>query len=251
MEWLLLIKLLCAHLLSDFVLQPKSWVESRTMHKIGSRALYYHIGVTIIIAALATLTTEAFATGNYDWIPVLIIGISHFFIDLGKSYLPYQETNKGAYFFLDQALHLFVIIGIGIWHPNNQLEHLICQIIKLNEPRIWLQVTAFIFLTKPAGIIIGILMESWTKQVNDQKQDASQEESLNKAGMWIGILERVLIFCFVLNNQYEIIGWLLAAKSIIRFRDETAPKRTEYLLIGSLLSVGVAIILGVAVKALP
>jgi hypothetical protein len=62
MEWLLLVKLFCAHLLSDFVLQPNAWVQSRTEHKIRSKALYYHIGVTVFTAALLT--------GFSDWVPV-------------------------------------------------------------------------------------------------------------------------------------------------------------------------------------
>ncbi len=233
MEWLLIVKLICAHLLSDFVLQPNAWVQSRTEHKIRSKALYYHIGVTVFTAALLT--------GFSDWVPVIIICITHYLIDLWKAYQP----NTRIYFFADQVLHLLVITAIGIWYPTNQWDAIIAQISQLDTPRIWVAGTVLLFLTQPAGIIIGKLIEPWRREVDDQA------ETLKNAGIWIGTLERCLIFCFVLNQQYEIIGWLLAAKSILRFKETFAPKRTEYLLIGSLLSVGVAIILGVAVKALP
>jgi len=204
-------------------------VVSRTDHKIRSKALYYHIGIIVITAALVT--------GFSDLVPVLVIGITHYLIDLWKTYQP----NTRTYFFVDQALHLLVIIAIAIWHPNNQLEILISQLSQLDKPQIWITGTVLIFLTQPAGIIIGKLIEPWRKEVDDSA------ETLKNAGIWIGTLERCLIFCFVLNHQYEIIGWLLAAKSILRFKETFAPKRTEYLLIGSLLSVGVAISLGVAV----
>ena len=73
------------------------------------------------------------------------------------------------------------------------------------------------------------------------------DKSLDNAGNYIGILERLLIFCFLINNHFEAIGFLLAAKSIFRFGDlkeATDRKLTEYVLIGTLLSFGIAIIIG-------
>jgi hypothetical protein len=46
-------------------------------------------------------------------------------------------------------------------------------------------------------------------------------------------------------NQFAAVGFIIAAKSILRFRDTDIAK-TEYLLIGSLLSFGIAILLGIA-----
>ena len=62
---------------------------------------------------------------------------------------------------------------------------------------------------------------------------------------YIGILERVLIFVFILTNHFEAVGFLLAAKSIFRFGDLKEAqdlKLTEYVLIGTLLSFGIAIV---------
>jgi hypothetical protein len=57
----------------------------------------------------------------------------------------------------------------------------------------------------------------------------------------------VLIFFFVLIDQYEAIGLLVAAKSIIRLK-EGQQKMGEYVLIGTLLSILVAIAAGFAVS---
>ena len=38
--------------------------------------------------------------------------------------------------------------------------------------------------------------------------------------MWIGFFERFLIFTFILINQYTAIGFLIAAKSVLRFNDK-------------------------------
>lgn len=48
-------------------------------------------------------------------------------------------------------------------------------------------------------------------------------------------------------GEYEAIGFLIAAKSILRFK-ETDTARTEYVLIGTLLSFGVAIMCGVVIE---
>jgi hypothetical protein len=75
--------------------------------------------------------------------------------------------------------------------------------------------------------------------------------SLKNAGNFIGILERLFIFCFVLAGHFETIGFLLTAKSIFRFGDLKEAKDrklTEYVLIGTLLSFGIALLTGLIVQ---
>lgn len=73
--------------------------------------------------------------------------------------------------------------------------------------------------------------------------------SLPNAGHVIGNMERMLTLVFVMLGQYEAIGFLLAAKSLLRFK-ETDTVKSEYVLVGTLLSFGMAILLGVLVKLL-
>ena len=59
------------------------------------------------------------------------------------------------------------------------------------------------------------------------------------------------MFCFIITNHFEAIGFLLAAKSIFRFGDLKEAKDrklTEYVLIGTLLSFGIAILAGLVVE---
>lgn len=77
------------------------------------------------------------------------------------------------------------------------------------------------------------------------------EEGLDKAGRYIGILERILVLTLVLFNQISAIGFLIAAKSILRYGDKDikgARKQTEYVLIGTLMSFSSAIALGLLVR---
>lgn len=103
---------------------------------------------------------------------------------------------------------------------------------------LWALVTAFTFVTFPAGIIIG----QFTKQWRDKVADA---ESLGNAGKWIGIAERIIVLILVLFNQFSAIGLLVTAKGIIRFNEKDRQEaKTEYLVIGTLLSIGFAILTG-------
>jgi hypothetical protein len=70
------------------------------------------------------------------------------------------------------------------------------------------------------------------------------------AGRFIGVLERLLVYVFVLQGQYAAIGLILAAKSFARFRELDRREFAEYVLIGTLLSVGAAVLVGEGVKAL-
>ena len=72
-------------------------------------------------------------------------------------------------------------------------------------------------------------------------------DSLQDAGKYIGIMERLFVFAFILTDHWEAIGFLLAAKSIFRFGDLKESKErklTEYVLIGTLLSFGMAVLIG-------
>ena len=76
-------------------------------------------------------------------------------------------------------------------------------------------------------------------------EEDNSEDSLESAGKYIGILER--LFVFILLNQWSAIGLLIAAKSVFRFGDLSRAKDrklTEYILIGTLISFGLAIFIG-------
>lgn len=63
-------------------------------------------------------------------------------------------------------------------------------------------------------------------------------------GRVIGILERVLLYAFVLQGQYGAIGFILAAKAFTRFKALDDRPFAEYVLIGTLLSACLALATG-------
>jgi hypothetical protein len=228
-----LTKLILSHLLTDFILQPGGWVEQRNQKHFASAKLYLHVLVT---AGLAYL----FIGWRY-WAVALVILITHFLIDVWKSYRP----RVVLYFVLDQLLHLGVIVGCWLvtfqyWDIWDDLRGRLDT-----DRRFWIVLAAFVFVTAPAGILIGELTKRWSGKINDP------ENSLVDAGKWIGIAERIIVLVLVLQGQYSAIGLLVTAKGIIRFSEKDRQEiKTEYLVIGTLLSIGIAILTGLAVKLL-
>ena len=167
-----------------------------------------------------------------------MILITHILIDGWKSY----QKQTAFYFLADQLLHGLIIIGCWYFLFINW-QNVSGLWVKINATsEIWKKLTAFVFVTFPAGILIGQLTRQW----RDKLPGA---ENLANAGTWIGIIERVIILIFVMHNQYSAIGLLVAAKGIIRFNEKDMPEiKTEYLVIGTLMSIGLALITGLIIQ---
>jgi hypothetical protein len=69
-------------------------------------------------------------------------------------------------------------------------------------------------------------------------------------GRIIGMLERILIFFFVLLGQYAAIGFIIAAKGFTRFKELENRSFAEYVLVGTLLSSFLAIGVAAIIKSL-
>ena len=70
-----------------------------------------------------------------------------------------------------------------------------------------------------------------------------------RVGATIGVLERLLIVTFVLVGAEAAIGFVIAAKTIARFRLLDDRDFAEYYLLGTLASVSVAIVTGLVARA--
>lgn len=233
---ILLLKLILAHLIGDFLLQPKSWVEEKQKHKVLSKVLYFHV---LIHTGLILLLTWDLSL----WPLAAFIVLGHLIIDIAKIYLQ-KEHNKTLWFIVDQLLHLILIFSLWYWW----IDYPVIISGVAHSTSLWIYVTAIFFLTFPTGIIMKELLSSWSEVLFE-----GSDESLSDAGKFIGILERLLVFTFIITGHWEGVGFLLAAKSIFRFGDlkeSKDRKLTEYILIGTLLSFGIAIVVSLLVTNL-
>ncbi|RZK53688.1 MAG: DUF3307 domain-containing protein, partial [Pedobacter sp.] len=225
-----LLKLLLAHLLGDFFLQPNAWVTEKEQLKLKSAKLYWHVVIHVALIFLVFMSLSV-------WKIALVIGATHLVIDAMKLSLQKAKTKR-LWFFIDQLLHVKSIVACWSYYWSNNIDFSF-----LNNDKIWLFAFGAILLTSPAAVFIRVIIARWVPGANNNT--GLSTTSLQDAGKYIGIMERLLIYLFVCTNHFEAVGFLLAAKSIFRFgdlKDAHDIKLTEYVLIGTLLSFGIALI---------
>lgn len=226
---ILFVKLFLAHLIGDFLLQPTKWVIHKEANKIRSKYLYAHTFLHFAVTMLLLWDLKY-------WVIALIISLSHFAIDVLKLYATPYFKNKSISFFVDQGLHVAVLYSCAFYGD------LWSQTIELYQKIDWGLITAVVFVSFPAAIIMAKLLENMSNQI------PIDHKSLPNAGKYIGILERLFVLLFIILGRWEVIGLLITAKSVFRFNDlkeSNNRKLTEYILIGTLVSFGIAIITGI------
>jgi hypothetical protein len=241
---LLLAALIIGHLVSDFFLQPMSWVNDRNTHHFKAKKLYLHVLVHGMVSAVILALWEY----SYGWqqlstvlLSTAAIMLSHYLIDIAKSY-----SSKGVMpFLLDQIAHIAVIIALCIYIIDNQSLIAYISALATNPKVLWV-VCGYLIILSPSAVFIRMMLERLTANF-------SSEGSLPLAGQSIGMIERVLMLSFILLDQFAGLGFLLAAKSVFRFGDLSASKDkklTEYVMLGTLLSVSVTLFVGLGVNSL-
>ena len=225
----ILLRLIIAHFLTDFIFQPSSWIVDRQAKKWRSGKLYIHVLITAAVAYLLSGLWKVW------WLPLFIL-ITHLLIDLWKSYRP----AKMIYFLADQFLHILMILWLWIIIFSKWDEAGAFLTGVYSNRNFLIVLASYIFITWPMGIMVGLATERWRDEAG------ANAEGLARAGMWIGFFERFLILTFILIDQYTAVGLLIAAKSVLRFNDKegNTQKKTEYVLIGTLMSFSISVLLG-------
>lgn len=187
------------------------------------------------------------------FLPVVII---HFLIDFIKTRVNI-EINKENFIFrnifiVDQILHsAMIVIFASIYANSNAID--LNQFGKMLllfynnlgmtiDPSVFLRfIFVFLIIGKPANILIKEINNKENIWPNNTNSEEKAPEYKN-AGKLIGILERILIVILVLLNQYAAVGLIFAAKSLTRYNKIiTEPSFAEYYLVGTLLSLLIAI----------
>ncbi len=221
----LLLSLILAHVMGDFVLQLPSWVISKEKNGLKSRAFYYHLAIHL------ALVVFAFRFDTQYWFGACVIVFSHGIIDWLKIKW-FTPRNYKQLFVLDQLLHLSILFLVVAFYFPSVTE------ITIPLNRLLLVVLALVLLTRVGDIVMKVLL------TGPEPDDTSDD--LKNAGQTIGMLERMFVFGFIIGSSWTSIAFLITAKSVFRFGDLTnakSRKLTEYVLIGTLLSFGWAILI--------
>lgn len=198
-SWLFL-SLLLGHVIADFYLQNDKYCSQKEEKKFRSCFLYVH---SLLVAVVSWALVPVSDFGFY----ALTIALSHLAIDLVKAYCP-----KGLWsFVLDQAAHLAILL---LWLPSFDITtELPVQFVdytgNFSMP---LFILAVLLCTNPP-VLIKLVLKRY------QIGETLSCENIKNAGALIGNLERILTIIFVIIGRYEAIGFIIAAKSILRFKD--------------------------------
>jgi hypothetical protein len=227
----LLILQIIAHLLADFTFQSKEWVIEKRKDGFRSKPLYWHV---LVVFMFSFLLADDFNFILYS----LIIAASHLVIDGLKNSLKESKYT----FFVDQALHFGIII-LMVFLYNHYFLFTPITVLPINTHQL-LIIAGYLICTKPANILIKKVLDFY----NISFPTDHANELLN-AGKLIGIIERLLTLTLLLYNHFEAVGFLITAKSILRYENAKSSK-TEYVLIGTMLSFGIAILAFVVINQL-
>lgn len=234
----ILFNLIIAHIISDFYLQWGVSCQNKLKSYIRGWASWLHAFIVFILSWAAVWNPQA-------WWLALMIATCHFLTDWLKSILSKNEKHELPIFIGDQILHLGTLSLMAfVWLSNNdnwqQFDWLTNWIT--NHP---LRINTFIAILlalKPTNTLLLYILKSC--KVNTNQQNSDNSETFH-SGALIGYLERVLTLLFVILAQYEALGFLIAAKSILRFNaTSSGDKKSEYVLTGTLLSLTIALCLG-------
>ncbi|SRX75981.1 DUF3307 domain-containing protein [Aequorivita antarctica] len=220
-----------AHLCLDYFFQTGKLAKQKNTIGFKSLFLYWH---ALTCFALSWLFSLQFGFA----LAAAIIAITHFLTDGFKRHL-ISSKHFGRYaFFIDQAMHLAIIAIVVMlysqWHGIHPSFDIAINFKYL------LMITGYLVCLKPANIFIREIFKVTEIQV-------SSDNEMPNAGKVIGVLERILTVTFIIVSQYSAVGFLIAAKSILRYGNNETLK-TEYVLIGTMLSFGIAVIAGIIIN---
>ncbi len=234
----LVICLAAAHFIGDFLMQSAEIVK----HKERFPVL---IGHAAVIAALSYILCGLWGMWQ---VPAAIL-ITHALIDFVKS----TSKQKGPYaFIVDQSAHAAVIVVLAVLVAGGPDLH----VYWLGLLGVWylktlIVISGAIATVKMGGFLIGaavrpIQQRMYAHRKNLGLDDGTDHAGFEQGGMIIGQLERALIFILTLTGQSAGIGFLIAAKSILRFgeaQDQSQRMDAEYIIIGTLMSFGWGILI--------
>lgn len=216
--------LIATHAIADFSLQTDELVKRK--ERFGFLLLH-----AVTHAVLAYVVLQAWTC----WQAPTFVLFVHALIDFLKQRL---GKDTATVFVVDQIFHVFSVLALA-W----MLTHLgwLPTFMGVGyKPLIVLG--GFIATVRGSGFFIGKFAKRLTEE-NDLELDG-----LVNGGKLIGQLERTLIFLFIFIDQPAGIGFLVAAKSILRFEEARKQKLAEYVLVGTLLSFSLAVAIASVTK---
>ncbi len=229
----MIVSMLLAHLVGDYILQwnKLAYWKSRELKGVAVHCLIV-LGVTWLFALPFDPTW---------WDGALLIGGLHFMIDATQLLLK-PRIAPMARFALDQVAHFLVIFMVLIWGGFLDLSNVTVQLtVVFQNDRLLLYLLGYAFVTMPAWVIIKFLAYGLVQG------DAPDFGGNNK---YLGIAERVLMTTFVAMGQFLLVPLVAAPRLFMEWREINANEQTTVYLAELLVSVMLAVLIGLALSTL-
>lgn len=239
----LLVCLIAAHFLADFVFQTAKTAEN----KLNFLVLLRH---AFLVSAVSYLLCGAWGA----WILPFAIFLGHAILDFIKTRI---KSRLLAVFLIDQVAHIALLVALSMWVAERYSPALYWNgLFGDTWTRLLIILAGAIAAIQAGSILIGIAVDPILKEIAQDNgtalpQDVRLSRGLKKGGKLIGQLERAIIFLLVLAGHPEGVGFLIAAKSIFRFgeiRDVKQRQEAEYIIIGTFMSFGYGLLIAFLTK---
>ncbi|TYS70376.1 DUF3307 domain-containing protein [Sutcliffiella horikoshii] len=283
---MIILTLILAHLIADFYFQTEHMVKEKRkflkLHLFHHAAIkfifllsiYFYQGNDFLVEVLMPTILLVGIHGGIDYLKII-------FQEKTDNLVHKNAWNLGL-FIVDQLLHVITILAVCYFTLQVDLKntfHTILLLINLKEglrPEIGILegllflLVMLVLCTTVTGHLIRIMLGSLTKHISlfegkytlkdlaispNSEKNMSEEytyivmkhQDLSR-GKVIGYLERLLVVALILMGSFSAVGFIVAAKSLTRFKQMDDRDWAEYFLLGTLTSFLFAIIYGVLLK---
>jgi hypothetical protein len=234
--------LLLAHLLGDFPFQSSRLAAQKLRHW-WAHGLHGGIHFALLILALIIFVPSLPVFTGRLLVAAVAYAAVHVVIDLSKQRLVKRGMVRDStyVFLIDQTLHLASMVALTGFITRVDWPAVQSLMAVRNSTKDLILSGGVVYTTVvfAGGYLIRYMTRGLLGGVSLQLGESV--EQLTDAGLYIGWLERLLIVTAVVLRSPTLIGLILTAKSIARFPEMKEPKFAEYFLIGTLLSVIMAL----------
>ena len=228
----MILAMILAHLVGDFILQTDklAYWKTRDLRAIGVHGL-----IILFITGLFAVPFKPFW-----WQGVLFITITHVAIDTVQLYFK-PPVAPVIRFFIDQLLH-FVTIFMAL-AAGGYLDFTVQQsVYGMEMETILIVALGYAFLTMPTWVLL--------KFVGYAVVEGSPPVFPDRFNKYAGITERVLILTVILAGIYLLVPLLAMPRMIIERRKLENNSQRPLLLFECVAGVCLAIVVGLAVRAI-
>jgi hypothetical protein len=246
----LVLTIVLAHLLGDFPLQTSKMAQRKGRN---NRAYFAHGAIHFLVLTLciAVFVGLPLLASLWFWILAAFYIVVHLGIDRAKQGLVRtgKLADSASVFIADQLLHVCTLILLAwlLTRPAWSSLRLQFSWSPATGERVLEAAIVYVSVVFGGGYLIRYLTRRLTDGIENPEDTPEQVEN---AGMYIGWLERFLIVTAILVQSPSMVGLILAGKSIARFPELKAQRFAEYFLIGTLLSIAMAVLGGLVLAKL-